>query len=124
MTPDELEEFEKLAEKHKFLKDGEMIFDGLFKVDTILTCGSFGQIYQVKSMQNYSNYIAKVEKKTDIEGAPIQLWIEAKAIYKMMEQINVPQILHVGDWIRDESEGGPLRILVMDLLGESLEQRL
>jgi len=32
--------------------------------------------------------------------------------------------MHVGDWLRDESAGGPLRILVMDLLGDSLEKKL
>ena len=45
-------------------------------------------------------------------------------MYKIREQTNVPEIKWVGDWERSEENGGPLRILVLEQLGENLEERM
>ena len=48
------------------------------------------------------------------------LYVEAKAIHSLKGKRIVPQIHHVGEWTAEDGEG--FYILVMDRLGENLEQ--
>ena len=51
------------------------------------------------------------------------MYIEAKALHKLKDQTSVPSIHYVADWERSDDNGGPLRILVMQKLSDSLEAK-
>jgi hypothetical protein len=63
--------------------------------------------------------VCKVERKIE-NGEPVQLFIEAKAMYGLRGKGIVPEIYWVGVWTSPEDE--PFRILIMDRLGLNLGQ--
>ena len=104
-----------------FLKPDQVLWDGEYKVVRIIGLGAFGQVYLVKEREFGRECVAKVETtENDKEGEPILLWIEAKALFKITDTGVTPRVLYVKPWT--DEDGVELRILVMDRLGQNLEQ--
>ena len=103
------------------LEPDQMLFDDKYKVIRIIGLGAFGQVFLVRDEQFKQEFVAKVENtENDAEGQPVLLWIEAKAIYKLRDTKVCPKVIYVAPW--QDANGVDLRILVMDRLGQNLEQ--
>ena len=97
-----------------FLEDGQEILDGKFRVVRKSGGGSFGQLFKIRD-QKGRMFALKVEKAFAKKNY-IQ-W-ESKFLNKLQNKTYVPEVYHVSDM---KVKGKLYRIMVMDLLGKSLE---
>ena len=80
--------------------------------------GAFGDIYRVEKIKTGEMLAAKVEK-ADKNQKHIMLYWESKLIHRLRGKTCVPNLHFVGD---EKQEGGKtFHVMVMDLLGKSLE---
>lgn len=80
--------------------------------------GAFGEIYKVEKKKTKEIVAAKVEKAVKNQKHVMLFW-ESKLIHKMRGKTNVPNLHYVGD--EKSQEGKHFHVMVMDLLGSSLE---
>jgi len=80
--------------------------------------GAFGEIYKVEKKKTGQILAAKVEKAVKMQRHIMLFW-ESKLIHKLRGKTYVPDLHFVGD---EKTEDGKLfHVMVMDLLGKSLE---
>ena len=77
--------------KQTLLQNGELIFNGKFKIGKCIGAGSFGQVYYVKDTANGIQRVCKVEPTdgTDPHGH-VPLWWEANRINDLRGKAQVP----------------------------------
>lgn len=83
-----------------------------------LGSGAFGEIYKVEKKRTGEFFAAKVEKAEKSQKHIMLFW-ESKLIHKLRGKTCVPCLHYVGDEKTDE--GKQYHVMVMDLLGKSLE---
>jgi len=80
--------------------------------------GAFGEIFKVEKKKTQQILAAKVEKAVKMQRHIMLFW-ESKLIHKLRGKTYVPDLHFVGD---EKTEDGKLyHVMVMDLLGKSLE---
>lgn len=80
--------------------------------------GAFGEIYKVEKKRTGEFLAAKVEKADKYQRHVMLFW-ESKLIHKLRGKTCVPNLHFVGDEKQEESK--VFHVMVMDLLGKSLE---
>jgi len=80
--------------------------------------GAFGDIYMVEKKKTKEIVAAKVEKGVKNQKHVMLFW-ESKLIHKLRGKTNVPNLHYVGD--EKTTEGKNFHVMVMDMLGKSLE---
>ena len=83
-----------------------------------LGSGAFGEIYKVEKKKNGDFLAAKIEKAVK-NSKHIMLFWESKLIHKLRGKTAVPNLHFVGD--EKTEDGKSYHVMVMDLLGKSLE---
>ena len=100
------------------MDEGQEILDKRYKVIKKLGGGAFGDIYKVEKRKTGDFLAAKVEKAVK-NAKHIMLFWESKLIHKLRGKTAVPNLHFVGD---EKTEDGKMfHVMVMDLLGKSLE---
>ena len=100
------------------MEEGQEILNKKFKVLKKIGSGAFGDIYKVQKAETGEILAAKIEKAVKLQNQTMLIW-ESKIIHKLKGKTAVPSIHCVG---HDKSERGrKYHIIVMDLLGKSLE---
>lgn len=100
------------------LTEGQEILDRRFKVVKKLGGGAFGEIYKVEKKKTGEILAAKIEKAQRGQKHIMLFW-ESKLIHKLRGKTEVPLLHFVGD---EKTEDGKMfHVMVMDLLGKSLE---
>merc|ERR1712086_1202996 len=102
------------------MEEGQEILDKGYKVIKKLGSGAFGDIYKVEKRKTGDMLAAKVEKAVK-NAKHIMLFWESKLIHKMRGKTAVPNLHFVGD--HKNEDGKMFHIMVMDLLGKSLEDQ-
>jgi serine/threonine protein kinase len=92
--------------------------DRRYRVVKKLGGGAFGEIYKVEKKKTGEFLAAKVEKAVKMQRHIMLFW-ESKLIHKMRGKTFVPFLHFVGDEKTDD--GKMYHVMVMDLLGKSLE---
>ena len=102
-----------------FILDAGMeILEGRFRVIKRLGNGAFGEIYKVEKKKDGSIYAAKIERAVKNQKHVMLFW-ESKLIHKLRGKTAVPNLHFVGD---EKTEDGKMyHVMVMDMLGKSLE---
>ena len=80
--------------------------------------GAFGEIYKVEKKKTGEMYAAKIEKAQKYAKHVMLFW-ESKLIHKLRGKTCVPGLYYVGT--DTSSEKQQFHVMVMDLLGPSLE---
>jgi len=94
------------------------ILEGRFKVQKRLGNGAFGEIYRVEKKKDGSLYAAKIERAVKNQKHVMLFW-ESKLIHKLRGKTYVPQLYYIGS--DKTNEKNQFHVMVMDLLGPSLE---
>jgi serine/threonine protein kinase len=80
--------------------------------------GAFGELYKVEKKKDSSILAAKFEKAVKNEKHIMLFW-ESKLMHKLKGKTAVPNLHFVGD---EKTEDGKMyHVMVMDMLGKSLE---
>ena len=100
------------------MEEGKDILDNRYTVIKKLGSGAFGEIYKVEKKKTGDYLAAKVEKAVKNQKHIMLFW-ESKLIHKLRGKTAVPNLHFVGD---EKTENGAMyHIMVMDMLGRSLE---
>ena len=100
------------------LEENQEILDRRYRVIQKLGGGAFGEIYRVEKKKTGDILAAKVEKAVKNQKHIMLFW-ESKLIHKLRGKTAVPNLHFVGD---EKTESGKVyHIMVMDMLGKSLE---
>ena len=100
------------------MEEGQEILDKRYKVIKKLGTGAFGEIYKVEKRKNGDFLAAKIEKAVK-NAKHIMLFWESKLMHKLRGKTKVPNLHFVGD--EKTEDGNNYHVMVMDLLGKSLE---
>jgi len=92
--------------------------DKRYKIVKKIGGGAFGELYKVEKKKDSSILAAKVEKAVKNEKHIMLFW-ESKLIHKLRGKTAVPNLHFVGD--EKTEDGKVFHVMVMDLLGKSLE---
>jgi len=99
-------------------EEGQEILDKRYRVIKKVGSGAFGEIYKVEKKKTGEHLAAKVEKAVKMQRHIMLFW-ESKLIHKLRGKTFVPFLHFVGD---EKTEDGKMyHVMVMDLLGKSLE---
>jgi len=99
-------------------EEGQEILDKRYRVLRKLGGGAFGEIYKVEKRKTGQHLAAKVEKAVKMQRHIMLFW-ESKLIHKLRGKTHVPMLHFVGD--EKTEDGKTYHVMVMDLLGKSLE---
>ena len=100
------------------MEEGQEILDRRYKIIKKLGNGAFGDIYKVEKKKTGDFLAAKVEKAVKNQKHIMLFW-ESKLIHKLRGKTAVPNLHFVGD---EKTEDGKMyHVMVMDMLGKSLE---
>ena len=92
--------------------------DKRYKVLKKLGAGAFGELWKVEKKKTGDHLAAKVEKAVKNQKHIMLFW-ESKLIHKLRGKTAVPNLHFVGD---EKTEDGKMyHVMVMDMLGKSLE---
>ena len=92
--------------------------DKRYKILRKLGGGAFGELYKVEKNKDHTILAAKVEKAVKNQKHIMLFW-ESKLIHKLRGKTAVPNLHFVGD--EKTEDGKVFHVMVMDLLGKSLE---
>ena len=100
------------------MEEGQEILDKRYKVVKRLGSGAFGEHFKVEKRKTGDFLAAKIEKAVKNQKHIMLFW-ESKLIHKLRGKTAVPNLHFVGD---EKTEDGKMyHVMVMDLLGKSLE---